>query len=185
MGASRARWALVAMPDPAMEQVDKILRAWEAIVPTETVGASEDKVSKLIIRTAPHVRLQWSCEQRLHFLDSLLATQAVYRESIQRMGNAYGFNKSEDREVLFRWCLLLIRHNCQDLAKVIEGYLASCRDDRSTLAVWQAAVEKGRQEMRWKFVARDLWQSIGSQLSPEMSVEVESILDGGNCLRPF
>mmetsp|Transcript_2970 Transcript_2970/g.8013 ORF Transcript_2970/g.8013 Transcript_2970/m.8013 type:complete len:174 (-) Transcript_2970:128-649(-) len=173
------------MADAATQSVSKILRAWEAIVPTEAVGASEERISKLIIRTSAHVKLQWSREQRLHFLDSLMATQAVYRESIQRMGNAYGLNRAEDPEVLWRWCQILIRHNCQDLAPVIEGYLVSCRDDRMALAVWQALVDKGRQETRWKFIAQDIWRAARSQLSPDMSVEVESILDSGGCLRPF
>eukprot|EP00413_Alexandrium_margalefii_P026849 CAMPEP_0204567440 /NCGR_PEP_ID=MMETSP0661-20131031/36608_1 /ASSEMBLY_ACC=CAM_ASM_000606 /TAXON_ID=109239 /ORGANISM="Alexandrium margalefi, Strain AMGDE01CS-322" /LENGTH=181 /DNA_ID=CAMNT_0051575361 /DNA_START=20 /DNA_END=565 /DNA_ORIENTATION=- len=177
--------ASAATPSDGNDRVDKVLKAWEAIVPTESVGASEERISKLIIRTSAHVKLQWSHDQRLYFLDSLLATQAVYRESILRMGNAYGFNRSEDREVLFRWCQLLIRHNCQNLASVVEGYLTSSRDDLSTLTIWQAMVDKGRQEMRWKFIAQDIWHAARSQLEPDMLVDVEGILQTGRCLGPF
>ena len=65
-------------------------------------------------------QVKWTVLQQLFFLDLIQDSTCLYRESVVHIGNAYGFNSSRNLDVLHRWCLLLIKHNCQDHVGVLE-----------------------------------------------------------------
>eukprot|EP00913_Durusdinium_trenchii_P013887 g13038.t1 len=127
---------------------------------------SEEKVSKLIIRTSIHVKVKWSILQKLYFLD-LLST-SIYRESIIRMGKAYGFDLSTNMELLSRWCILLVKHNCQDHADVLKRFLAHQSRCSHLRALFRAVAQRSA-ELRWRFIAQDLWEHLEKNGVPEDS----------------
>mmetsp|Transcript_68127 Transcript_68127/g.121407 ORF Transcript_68127/g.121407 Transcript_68127/m.121407 type:complete len:477 (+) Transcript_68127:59-1489(+) len=165
--------------------VDKIVHAWEMIVPTEVLGGNEDKTTKLILRTAVHVKLRWNFYQVLYLLESFEATQAVYRSSILKLGDAYGFNTSANAEVLARWCRLLIRHNCQDHLPVVRSFLLAQGAPKYTLPIYRSLVERAKQEVKWKWIAKDLWEKATDHLDTAVKSEVEAILGRAQCLGVF
>mmetsp|Transcript_75161 Transcript_75161/g.168704 ORF Transcript_75161/g.168704 Transcript_75161/m.168704 type:complete len:102 (+) Transcript_75161:2-307(+) len=101
------------------------------------------------------------------------------------MGNAYGFNTSQDAEVLLRWCQLLIRHNCQDDIPVIERFFEAHGGERSAVAAWRALVDKCQLVIRWKFHTQHIWKLVEPQMADELREEVRELLDQGKCLGPF
>merc|ERR1719436_2105311 len=129
------------------------------MVPSEVVGGSEERISKLIIRTAVRVKTLWMTCDVVQFLDLLAASTGVYRECILRMGDAYGFNTTSEMDVLTRWCRLLVRHNCQDSVPVICRCLETFGNTEEAEGVWAALVEKSRAETKWKFITQDLWKN--------------------------
>ncbi|CAE8716134.1 unnamed protein product [Polarella glacialis] len=165
--------------------VDKVLKAWERIPPCEVVGSSQAQVSNLIIRTAVLVKMKWNVHQILYFLDSLLETTGVYRESIIRMGDAYGFNLAKNDDVLARWCQLLIQHNCQDHVAVIKSLLLRQGELKYVTATFRALVQKGRSDVRWKFISHELWELVQPSLHPVVQAEAFRILDRGKCIGSF
>ncbi|CAJ1352579.1 unnamed protein product [Effrenium voratum] len=176
----------------------QVARAWERhgqekkpagdfnsnIIPSEVVGGSEAKLSKLIIRTAIHVKVKWSTLQKLLFLD-LLGHGGIYRESLIHVGNAYGFDLSINMEVLAAWCLLLVKHNCQDHVGVLKRFLQHQGEMDRTVALFNALAASGKVETRWKFLAQELWETCQPQLSPVVQHQVFQVLHAGKCIGRF
>merc|ERR1712224_226404 len=115
---------------------------------------NEQKMSRLVLTWGLHLRTKWNVYQVIHFLDSLLATQAVYREFILRIGDAYGFTCSRNAEVRCRWSQLLVRHNIQDKQDYVKEFLLSQGSMKYTLPVYKQLVktssEEGTDEKRWR-----------------------------------
>ncbi|CAJ1390303.1 unnamed protein product [Effrenium voratum] len=186
-----AEWCLVdfrarldEVSSAKLKEVEQVARAWENIIPSEVVGGSEAKLSKLIIRTAIHVKVKWSTLQKLLFLD-LLGHGGIYRESLIHVGNAYGFDLSVNMEVLAAWCLLLVKHNCQDHVGVLKRFLQHQGEMDRTVALFNALAASGKVETRWKFLAQELWETCQPQLSPVVQHQVFQVLHAGKCIGRF
>ncbi|CAE7503387.1 unnamed protein product [Symbiodinium natans] len=166
-------------------EVEKVARAWQNIIPVEVVGGDESKLNKLIIRTAVHVKVKWTVLQQLFFLDLIQDSTCLYRESVVHIGNAYGFNSSRNLDVLHRWCLLLIKHNCQDHVGVLEMCLRLRGELACFFAIFSALVERGRSETRWKFITQHLWDSMQAHMHPMVQSHIFHVLDRGGCIGSF
>eukprot|EP00435_Cladocopium_sp_Y103_P070837 s46_g36.t1 len=169
---------------PHFQEVHKVLQAWEKIVPSESVGSSSSALSKLIIRTSIHVKVKWSIFQKLYFLEQLLEGFS-YRENIIHMGNAYGFDHSKNVELLARWCLVLVKHNCQDHIEVLKRFLLYQSNFGYTTALFHAVTDKASIDTRWKFLARDLWDLAQPQLNTQLQHHIFQILNTTNCIGQF
>ncbi|CAE7250225.1 unnamed protein product, partial [Symbiodinium microadriaticum] len=168
-----------------VREVEKVVSAWEDIVPVEVVGGSENKLNKLIIRTAIHVKVKWTVLQQLFFLDLLQDSTSIYRDSVVHIGNAYGFNASSNVDVLRRWCVILIKHNCQDHVRVLETCLELQCEVAHFSSLFSAMVERAQSVTRWKFIAQGLWNSIQPRIHPIVQSHIFRILDIGGCIGSF
>ncbi|CAE7299001.1 LKHA4 [Symbiodinium sp. CCMP2592] len=168
-----------------VREVEKVASAWEDIIPVEVVGGLENKLNKLIIRTAIHVKVKWTVLQQLFFLDLLQDSTSIYRESVVHIGNAYGFNASSNADVLRRWCVILIKHNCQDHVGVLETCLELQCEVAHFSSIFAAMVERAQSVTRWKFIAQSLWNSIQPRIHPRVQSHIFRILDIGGCIGCF
>ncbi|CAE7361169.1 LKHA4 [Symbiodinium sp. CCMP2456] len=168
-----------------VREVEKVASAWEDIIPVEVVGGSENKLNKLIIRTAIHVKVKWTVLQQLFFLDLIQDSTSIYRDSVVHIGNAYGFNASSNVDVLRRWCVILIKHNCQDHVGVLETCLELQCEVAHFSSIFSAMVERAQSVTRWKFIAQRLWNSMQPRIHPLVQSHIFRILDIGGCIGCF
>eukprot|EP00439_Symbiodinium_sp_Y106_P052076 s1967_g6.t4 len=163
-----------------VREVEKVASAWEDIIPVEVVGGSENKLNKLIIRTAIHVKVKWTVLQQLFFLDLLQDSTSVYRDSVVHIGNAYGFNASSNVDVLRRWCMILIKHNCQDHVGVLETCLELQREVAHFSSIFAAMVERAQSVTRLCMIGENCrkygherWCFGGWGIEPRLQFDVQ------------
>eukprot|EP00434_Breviolum_minutum_P017465 symbB.v1.2.015414.t1/scaffold1150.1/size135223/4 len=165
------------------QEVQKVLRAWQKLVPAEVVGSSEATVSKLIIRTAVHVKVKWSSFQKCYFLEQLL-DMAIYREYLIRMGNAYGFDTTKNVDLLYRWCMLLVKHNCQDHIEVLKRCL-KFGNFTYTTELFHLVTGRASLDTRWKFIAQELWEDSQPHFNTQLQGHIFQILNIAKCIGQF
>lgn len=168
--------------DQLTKAVDTLVRKWELAMTGEIKKEAES--AKLLLQGGLLIRKQFNPYQVFYFLDELLKTQAVHRDSMIRLGDAYGFIKTDENgnvvptnnaEIMMRYSQLLIKHNCKDHWELIKTFLLSQGKQKYTLPVWRVLCAEHKDRF-WKNRANEWWPEFQPLLHPNVRNNVSKIL---------